>query len=116
MRGLVKEPDEFSGDEVMAPRCRWCSDDLDLEGECSNCGATSGAFGFHEGDSQRGFEFYMNPDGSIYLEFIKPDGKTSRITLSAEFLQHLGVLETFDQPPKGFRTPQKPSPGHLRSL
>jgi hypothetical protein len=100
---------EFEDDAVVlsiaSPHCRWCQEELwespNTQHACPSCGATQEAFGYSETDSGRGFEFYMNPDSSIFLEFIKSDGKTSRVTLSPELLQAMGVVTTFVRPPKG---------------
>lgn len=88
---------------VSPGTCRWCGH-VGAPGDtaCSKCGCWfDAAWEFTTGEQKT--RFLHNPDGSMFIEFVQPGGKTARYTLSQETLMKAGALQFFDQDPEGRR-------------
>ena len=114
---LVEGPEDFHAQGTTTIggsnfTCRWCG----LENKQSNsfrcieCKTINGiTLEICDWDGQRGqgpgIKVYHNPDNSLFIDFVRPGGKTARYTLSPQRLMELGLLRLFETDPKGKRNP-----------
>lgn len=90
-------------------RCRWCTKPMprhDFAGmaECRACGAQQHALVFScSSSTPQHIALYLNPDNSLFVEFVGHHNGTARYTLSAELLRQTGMLQEFAADPQGRR-------------
>lgn len=91
------------------PRCRWCRKEPEFGDSsvpltiCGYCEAIQDPILNLRHPLGMALRFYMNPDGSLYVEYTKKDGTTLRYDMSEEMLKRSGVLTSFRETPEGKR-------------
>jgi len=93
--------------------CRWCDRIYTIENsterggivedsaqDCPKCAASQDPI-IELVKPSGAFRFYHNPDMSLYLEYIKGDGKTGRYELPSDYLLERNLLRYFDADPRG---------------
>jgi len=90
--------------------CRWCGEtntaaenSTEFRYVCKHCEATRYSSITFQLPSGPKFEVYHNPNNSLYVEFVKKDGKTARYIVDADVLRKTGALKEFDFNPEGKR-------------
>ena len=93
----------------MMTRCRWCgrepefaSGQGELEKFCPQCEALQEpVLALRNPKTGVTLSFFWNPDDSLFFEFGKIEGETTRYHLTPEKLRASGVVHKFNANPNG---------------
>jgi hypothetical protein len=91
------------------PHCRWCGKEPEFGDPsipikvCPYCEALQDPMLNLRHPAGMALAFYMNPDGSLFIEYTKKDGSAARYTFSEDMLKKSGVLTAFRESPGGKR-------------